>query len=200
MFCAQCHGCRETIIMVFTLGLLMRAFFGWGKLFVCHSSLCRLVSVSLSNTHDSSSVITLCKKFGSISSLPSKSWQISNRFAFPSTDKFFGTNFAQIFRMCKCSVRILWTAFIFKPVSSAIILTLNRWSFAITARTTSTFWLFVDEIGLPERGSSSTFSRSPLKVSCHLKTQFSIEWHFHKLRLKKQMSLWKICWVSHKIW
>ena len=54
---------------------------------------------------------------------------------------FLGTNFEQFFRMlCKCSVRILWTAFLFKPVSSAIILTLNRRSFAITARTTSTFW------------------------------------------------------------
>ena len=31
-----------SIIMVFTLDLLMRAFFGRGELFVCHSSLCRL--------------------------------------------------------------------------------------------------------------------------------------------------------------
>ena len=37
---------EKTIIMVFTLDLLMRAFFGLGELFVCHSSLCRLVSGS----------------------------------------------------------------------------------------------------------------------------------------------------------
>ena len=36
----------EKTIMVFTLDLLMRAFFGRGELFVCHSSLCRLVSGS----------------------------------------------------------------------------------------------------------------------------------------------------------
>ena len=51
---------------------------------------------------------------------------------------------------------------------SAIILTLNRRSFAITARTTSTFWSFVEDIGLPERGSSSTFSRPSLKALCHV--------------------------------
>jgi hypothetical protein len=41
-----------------------------------------------SQTHDSSPVITLSKKFGSISSLLSKSWQISNRFALCSIDVF----------------------------------------------------------------------------------------------------------------
>ena len=51
----------------------------------------------------------------------------------------FRHQFAQTFGVCKFSVRILWTAFLFKPVSSAIILTLNRRSFAITIRTTSTF-------------------------------------------------------------
>ena len=83
------------------------------------------------------------------------------------------TSFAQIFRMCKWSVRILWTALLSKPVSSAIILTLNRRSFAITARTTSTFWSFVDEIGLPERGSSSTFSRPSLRALCDSKNHSS---------------------------
>ena len=34
---------KKAINTVFTLDLLMRAFFGWGELFVCHSSLCRLV-------------------------------------------------------------------------------------------------------------------------------------------------------------
>jgi len=38
------------------------------------------------------------------------------------------------------------------------------------AHTTSTFWSFVDENGLPERGWSSTFSWPSLKVMCHLKT------------------------------
>jgi len=33
-------------IIVFTLDLLMRAFFGREELFVCHSALCRLVSGS----------------------------------------------------------------------------------------------------------------------------------------------------------
>jgi hypothetical protein len=66
--------------------------------------------------------------------------------------------------MCRWSARILWDAFLIKPVSSAVILTLNRWSFAITAHTTSTFWSFVAEIGLPERGSSSTFSQPSLKA------------------------------------
>jgi hypothetical protein len=43
------------------------------KSFVCHSALCSSVSGQQSNTHDLSRVITLSKKFGSISSLPSKS-------------------------------------------------------------------------------------------------------------------------------
>ena len=89
---------------------------------------------------------------------------------------------------------------IFIQLLNSIILTLNQWSFAITARTTSTFWSLIDEIGLPERGSSSTFSRPSLKALCHLKIRFSIEWHLYTLRLKKQMSLWQICWFSHKIW
>ena len=59
------------------------------------------------------------------------------RFLFHRQD--FGTSFAQSFRMCKWSVRILRIAFLSKPVSSAVILTLTRRSFAITARTTSTF-------------------------------------------------------------
>ena len=37
------------------------------------------------------------EKCGSISSLPSKSWQISNRFAFCSTDKFFRHQFCPNF-------------------------------------------------------------------------------------------------------
>ena len=55
----------------------MRAFFGRREVFVCHSALCRLVSGSLSNTDDSSSVITLSQKSDSISS-----------FAPANTDKF----------------------------------------------------------------------------------------------------------------
>jgi hypothetical protein len=47
---------------------------------------------------------------------------------------------------------------------------LNRRSLTITARTTSTFSTFVDEIGLPERRSCSTDSRLSLKALCHLKT------------------------------
>ena len=43
-------------------------------------------------------------------------------------------------------------------------------AFAITARTISTFWPFVDEVRLPEQGSSSTFSRPSLKAFCHLNT------------------------------
>jgi len=45
-------------------------------------------------------------------------------------------------------------------------------SFVIAARTSSKFWSFVDEIGLPERGSSSAFSQPSLKALCHLKTIF----------------------------
>jgi len=42
----------------------------------------------------------------------------------------------------------------------------------VTACTTSTFRLFFDEDGLPERGLSSIFSRPSLKVLCHLKIIF----------------------------
>ena len=53
---------ENTMIIVFTLDLLKRAFFGRRELFACHSALCRLVSGSESNTRDSSPVITLSKK------------------------------------------------------------------------------------------------------------------------------------------
>ena len=66
----------------------------------------------------------------------------------------------------------VFAVFLSKPDSSAIILTLSRRSLAITARTTSTFSSFLDEVGLPERGSSPKFSRPSVKALCHLTTIF----------------------------
>ena len=131
------------IIIVFTLDLLMRAFFGRNP-FVCHSTICRLVS-GIVVEHP---WFISCYYF-----TPQKIWlnfescqQILTKFPTGSLfllhRQVFGASFTYIFRTCKRSARILWTAPLSKPVSSAIILTLNRLSFAITARTTSTFWSF----------------------------------------------------------
>ena len=161
---------KKTIIIVFTLDLHMHAFFQMRITFwVPFHTLPFGLGVIVKHPWFISSYYFIQKIWLNFK-FSGKSWQISNWFAFCSTDKFFGTRFAQIFRMCKWSVRILWTAFLSKPVSSSIILTLNRQSFVITARTTSTFWSFVDETCLPERGSSSTFPQPTLKALCHLKT------------------------------
>ena len=46
LFVHSATAVEKTIIIVFTLDLLMCAFFGRGELFVCHSTLCCLVSGS----------------------------------------------------------------------------------------------------------------------------------------------------------
>ena len=103
---------------------------------------------------------------------------LANPDKFPNVSLFFFLLHRQVFRHQFCTnishVQIsfsnLWAAFLFKTLSSSIILTLNRRSFELTSRTTLTFGSFVYEIGLPERGSPSTFSRTYLKGLCHLKT------------------------------
>ena len=144
------HPSKKTT-MVFTLDLLMRAFFG------------RELFVRIPHFAFGLVIVVEHPWFISCYYFTQKIW-----LNFESSQQIM-TNFQPVhslphrrvfrhqFCMCKCSVRILWAAFLFKPVSSAIILTLNRWSFAITARTTSTFWSFVDEIGLLQRGSFQLF-------------------------------------------
>ena len=96
---------EKTITIVFTLDLLIRAFFGRGELFVCHSALCRLVSGSQSNTRHSSPVITLSKKiwFNFESQILTNFQPVHfllNRQVF---HHYFCTNFSHVQTVCKNS-------------------------------------------------------------------------------------------------
>ena len=53
--------------------------------------------------------------------------------SFCSSDKFFGTSFAQIFLMCRSSVMIRQMSVFGSPASSAINHTLKHWSLSRTA-------------------------------------------------------------------
>ena len=145
-------------------------------------------------------LLLYAKKCGSISSLPSKSWQISIRFAFCSTDKLFGTNLAQIFRMCKCSVTI------YEPHFYSIPFLLQSPWHSIGGLSPSqlaplpNFDHLLTRVVFQNEGRLQHFLGPLWKLCATKKPWFSKEWNLHKLRLKKQMSLWQICWVSHKIW
>ena len=107
--------------------LLIVAFFGRGDLFVCHSEICRPVSGSYSNIRASSPVMTCLKKmFPSFLMRSRRSRHTFLRFSFCSLVRFFGTNFAQIFRLPNFSVRMSWTVWWFKFNSLPIILTVQR--------------------------------------------------------------------------
>lgn len=95
----------------------MNVLFRLEDFFMCPPKLCHFVFRLCSDTHDWSLVIILNKKCGWISIISSKSWQISSQLFFCSTDKCLGTSFAQIFCMCKWSVKILWTAFLSMLIS-----------------------------------------------------------------------------------
>ena len=69
----------------------MPAFFGRGELLVCHSSLCRLVSGSFSNTHYSSPVITLCKIWGRFRVFPANHDKFRNGSLFAPQTCFSAT-------------------------------------------------------------------------------------------------------------
>jgi len=92
--------------MYFTLDLLIRAFLGRGDWEVCHSDLCLLVVGSYSKTQVSSPVITRCRKSGSLVTRSKSSQETNTQLSFCSSDKFFGTSFAQIFLTCRSSVMI----------------------------------------------------------------------------------------------
>jgi len=156
--------------MDFTLDLLIRAFFGRGDWEVCNSELCLLVVGLYSKTQVSSPVITRCRKSGSLVTRSKGSRETNTRLSFSSLDKFFGTNFAQIFLMCRSSVMIRWTSVFGSPNSSAINRTLKLRSLSRTAFTRATFFSVLEVEGRPARCSSSTFSLPSLKALCHLRT------------------------------
>ena len=64
----------------------------------------------------------------------------STRLSFCSSDKFFGTSFAQILLMCRSSVMIRWTSVFGSPTSSVINRTFKRRSLSRTAFTKATLF------------------------------------------------------------
>jgi len=156
--------------MVLIFDLLIFAFFGRGELLVCHSELCRLVSGSYSKIHISSSGMTCLKFFLSFSMRSRRSRQTFLRFYFCSLVRIFGTSLVQIFCMPSSKVKISWTVWRFKFNTLLIILTVKCRSDLTRSLTLVTFSSVFDVQGLPERGSSSTLSRSSKNVLCHLKT------------------------------
>ena len=157
--------------MDFTLDLLIRAFFGRGDSEVCHSELCLLVVGSYSKIQVSSPVITPCRKSGSLFTRSKISRETNTRLSFCSSDKFFGTNFAQIFLMCRSSVMIRWTSVFGSPTSSAINRTCKRRSLSRTTFTRATLFSVLAVEGRLARCSFSTFSLPSLNALCHLKTR-----------------------------
>ena len=101
---------KKMMSMDFTLDLFIQAFFGQGDWEVCHSELCLLVVGSYSKTQVSSPVITHCRKSGSLHTWSKSTQETNTRVSFCSSDKFFGTSFAQIFLMCRSSIMIWWTS------------------------------------------------------------------------------------------
>ena len=155
--------------MVLIFDLLILAFFGRGELLMCHSELCRLVSESYSKNHVSSPVMTCLKKFLSFSTRSRRSRHTFLRFSFCSLVRIFGTSFAQIFCMPISKVKISWTVWRIKFNTLLIILTVKRRSDLTRSITLVTFSSVFDVQGLPQRGSSSTFSRPSKNPLCHLK-------------------------------
>ena len=90
------------------------------------SRLCPLVNGSYSKIHDSSSVIVLPSKFGSVSSRVRMSWHTFTRRSFCSSVNNLGTIFAQIFLIPSSSVMIVHTLSLFILNSFVIILTVKR--------------------------------------------------------------------------
>ena len=147
--------------MDFILDLLIRAFFGRGDWEVCHSELCLLVVGSYLKTQVSSPVITHCRKSGSLVTRSKSSRETNTRLSFCSSDKFFGTRFAQIFLMCRSSVMIQRTSVFGSPTSSAINRTLKRRFLSRTAFTRATLFSVLEVEGRHARSSSSTLPFRP---------------------------------------
>jgi hypothetical protein len=103
-------------------------------------------------------LITMFRKLGSLSALPSISCALSLQHCFCSILSSFGTNLANTLLMCKSPVKIECTGTdpMFTPNSIAISQTVIRWSCMIvvwTCSITLSFWLVE---GLPERSLLST--------------------------------------------
>jgi hypothetical protein len=92
------------------------------------------------------------------------------RLSFCSSEKFFGTSYAQIFLMCRSSVMIRWTSVFGSPTSSAINRNCKRRSLSRTTFTRTKLISVLAVEGRPVRCSSSTLSLPSLKALCHLKT------------------------------
>ena len=122
---------------------------------MCNSELCLLVVGSYSKTQVSSPVITHCRKLGSLVTRSKSSRETNTRLSFCSSDKFFGTSFAQIFIMCRSSVMIRWTSIFGSPTSCAINLTQTSVPIQNSLHTATLFSVLEVE-GRPARCSSST--------------------------------------------
>ena len=87
-----------------------------------------------------------------------------------TSDKFFGTSFAQIFFMSKSSVMIRWNSVFGSPMSSAINRTFKRRSLSRTAFTRATLFSVFEDEWRPAHCLFSTLSLPSLNTLCHLKT------------------------------
>ena len=90
---------EKTTEHVFDFRFAHSCFLRERSIFVCHFALRRFVLWSYLKTHDSSPVFTRLKKFPSLLMRSRRSWYIFIRVSFCWSVIFFGTNFAQIFRM-----------------------------------------------------------------------------------------------------
>ena len=100
---------KKAINITLILDLDIPAFFGLGDVGLFHGRLWRFVSGSYSNIHDSSTVITLPSKFGSVSSSSRMSCHTCTRRSFCCSLSNLGTILAQIFLIPRCFVMIVHT-------------------------------------------------------------------------------------------
>ena len=149
--------------------LLILAFFGWGELLVCHS---KLLSFGFGIVLKNPWFVTCYDMFEKIFVIFMHSRRSRHTFlwfSFCLLVRFFGTIFAQIFRMPNSSVRMSWMVWWFKFNLLPIILTVKHWSYLMRALILVTFSSVFDVQGLPERGLSATLSRPSKNALCHLK-------------------------------
>ena len=130
----------------------------------------RLVSGSYSKIQDSSPMMALCSKSGSVWRCLRTSWHTSTRHSFWSLSRNFGTIFAQIFHIPKSSVITFHTLSRLIFNSSTIIWTVNRWLLHTICFMCSTLSAVLLVEGLPLLELSSTSSHPSLNHLCHSKT------------------------------
>ena len=179
----------------------LSCFFGFGNDGHLHWRLWHLVSGSYSKIQDSSPVMTLCSKSGSVWRCSRLSWHTFTRRFFWSSSRSFGIIFAQIFRIPKSSMIIFHMLSRLISSSSAIIRTVNQRSPHTICFTRSTLSAVLLVEGLPHLRvppwTSCATQRHVSVTLCDLRTHCThsecIRWSFSHPDQKLQIDTLLCC-------